>query len=136
MLRFSEGGLSVNDRSRTKEDGRLRFYRYLSLHTMGGGGFTPSPSHNTSTGPMSFPGGYPQSQMGVPQSQTGREVPHDGVLSLPRSGGVPPWPGQDGLLLARLEWGTPQPGMRCSPQPGQDGVTAPPPRPGIGYIRG
>ena len=40
----------------------------LSVHT-GGGGFTPSPSHNTSTGPMSTPRGYPspsQVRMGYP----------------------------------------------------------------------
>ena len=35
--------------------GRYCFHRCLSVHTRRGS--TPSPSHNTSTGPMSFPGG-------------------------------------------------------------------------------
>ena len=56
----------------------------VCLFTQGGGGvFTSSPSHNISTGPMSFPRGYPSdwSQVpfwGVPQSQIsdgGRGVP-------------------------------------------------------------
>ena len=63
-------------------------------HSFGGGGY-PSPSHNTFTGPMSFPG--------VPQwlvpGQDGRGVPHNGV---------PPWLGQD---RGSPWWGYPWPGM-------------------------
>ena len=59
----------------------------VCLSTQEGGGGYPSPSHNTSTGPMSFLGGTqspfhnligsmpfwstPQSQVGVPLSQAG-----------------------------------------------------------------
>ena len=43
------------------------------------GGVTPSPSHNTSTGPMSFLGGYPSDWSHVPA----REYPGWGT----------PWPG-------------------------------------------
>ena len=46
-----------------------------SLLTGEEGGGTPSPSHNTSTGPMSFLGGYPSDWSQVPsQGQVG--VPH------------------------------------------------------------
>ena len=47
------------------------------------GGGTPSPSHNTSTGPMSFLGSTPVTG---PRSQTGGTWDR-----------VPPWPGQDGI---------------------------------------
>ena len=88
--------------SASKGWGRYCFHRCLSTPGGGGGGLTPSPSHNTSTGPMSFLGeGYPsdcsqfpsggggggtQSQVGVPQFQVG----------IPRSQarGTPP-PSQD-----------------------------------------
>ena len=43
---------------RVREGNRNRFSLFLCPH-LGGGGFTPSPSHNTSTGLMSFTGGYP-----------------------------------------------------------------------------
>ena len=39
-------------------DERLCFHRHLSVN-MEGVGFTPPPSHNISTGIMSFPRGYP-----------------------------------------------------------------------------
>ena len=50
--------------------GRYCFYRCLSVNMWGGD--TPSPSHNTSTSPMSFPGDLPQWPVegpfrGVPQ---------------------------------------------------------------------
>ena len=51
---------------------------FFSLSTIGGGG-TPCPSHNTSTGPMSFLGGTPV------------------LMGVPHSGGTPP---------ARSEWDT------------------------------
>ena len=56
----------------------------------GWGGVTPSPSHNTSTGPMSFLGGTP---MTGPRSLTGRGSTR---------------------ILARTEWHQPP------PQPGED----------------
>ena len=64
---------------------------FVSPHL--GGGVTPSPSLNTSTGPMSFLGGYlsdwfqvlgvPQSQMGVPPARDGVPPSRDGI-PLPR----------------------------------------------------
>ena len=36
---------------------RKVLFSEVSVCSQGGGGVTPSPSHNTSTGPMSFPGG-------------------------------------------------------------------------------
>ena len=81
----------------------------------GGGVFRESPSHNTSTGPMSLPGvipvtsspgpykGGPHSQMRVPQSQ---------AMGYPQLG-------QDGVPLG-LDWmGTPN----------QDWMDYPPPHP-------
>ena len=62
--------------------GRYCIHRCLSVH-MGG---TPSPSHNTSTGPMSFPGGTPVPGEGVPQYQ-------DELPPLPQPGQS----GQDGV---------------------------------------
>ena len=104
----------------------------------GGGGSTPSPSQSTPTGPMSFlgaqclvPGPFagkvPQSQMGggtpvlakrweVPKSQVG--VSQDGVPLPARTGWGTP---------TRLGWGTPNQDRMGYPQPGQDGVTPPPP---------
>ena len=97
--------------------GRYCFHRCLSVYTWGR--VTPSPSHNTSTGPMSFlggtpvtgprflPGRYPSPRWGVPQSLVpgpflgGTPVP-DGV---PQDGYTPPgmW-----YPLARSGWvGTP-----------------------------
>ena len=79
--------------------GRYCFHRYLSVHTRGGGGrVSPSPSHNTSTGPMSFPGGYPtdwSSQVPSggaypsPRSLLGYPVPRDGVPPSTRDGVSP-----------------------------------------------
>ena len=53
----------------------------FTLSTIGGGGGTPSPSHNTSTGPMSF--------LGVPSDWF--QVP-----SLGGGGGTPSFPGRAG----------------------------------------
>ena len=104
-------------------------------------GGTPSPSHNTSTDPMSFPGGTPvtgpQSQAeGVPQSWLG--VSHDGYPPWSGQGGVPPrsgWctplPGV-GYPLASSGWGTPLGQDLGTPQSGQDGVLTPP---RTGYAR-
>ena len=73
-------------------------FKGVCLLTQGGGGTpSPSPSHNTSTGPMSFLGyssDWSQVRMGVPQwlvPGQERGVPHDGGT-----------------------WGTPQPGMEYS----------------------
>ena len=89
-----------------------------------------SPSHNTSTGPMSFLGRYPNdgSQVpswGVPQSQVG--VPQDRVPPGQDSGSPPgqvrigyPWPGLGYPPPART--GVPP------PQPGQHGVPPSPDR--------
>ena len=59
----------------------------LSIPRMG----TPSPSHNTSTGPMSFlgvnPVTSPSSPLGVPQSQAGR-CPSSRWGTHPRCGGT------------------------------------------------
>ena len=54
-------------------------------------GVPPSPSHNTSTGPMSFPGGYLNDSSKVP-SQGGTPVPERGFP--PASDGVPPSQGR------------------------------------------
>ena len=87
-----------------------------------GGRCTPSPSHNTSTGPMSFLGGtpvtgprsllrgYPSDWFQVPSqgvSQSWLGVPHDGQVSMgipqPGLGYTPPprigytWTGYAGL---------------------------------------
>ena len=118
-------------------------------HPGGRIGSTTSPSHNTSTGPMSFlvgtpvtspsslPRGYPsQVQMGggyPSQIQTGEP---------PILGWGTPWPGQDGGTQG---WGTPCPEMGYPPPPSQvrtgctpgqsipppqdDGVLPPPPPP-------
>ena len=79
------------------------------------GGY-PIPSHNTSTGPMSFLGGIPVTgsrplPRGYPSPRQG--VPHDGVPPNqvrvghpPTRDGVPPQPGQDGVP-PRAGWGTP-----------------------------
>ena len=62
---------------------------------LGGGVGTPSPSHNTSTGPMPFLGGTPVPGRGrVPQSCSG--VPTMGYPSV-RSGWGTPWLGQPPL---------------------------------------
>ena len=71
-------------------------------------GGTPSPSHNTSTGPMSFPG----------------DTPVTGPRSLP--GGTPGWvpPSQVRMgypPLARSGCGTPQPGKDGVPPPTKTG---------------
>ena len=59
-------------------NGRLCFYRCLSVNT-GEGGVYPISTHNTSTGPVSFPGGYPsdwsQVRMGVPSGREGYPPP-------------------------------------------------------------
>ena len=75
--------------------------------TQGEGG-TPSPSHNTSTGAMSFPGST-QSLVGVPQSHMGKGTP-GWQLSPP----------------SHQDWGT-------STQPERDGIGIPSPQPGLGY---
>ena len=78
-------------------------------------GSTPSSSHNTSTGPMSFAGGYPsQVQMGGAypgQLQIGGTPTRDAVPphqvrmgGTPVSNGVPP-PGHDGGYPSQ-GWGT------------------------------
>ena len=87
-------------------DERLCFHRRQSVYRHrvgGGGGVTPSPSHNTSTGPMSFIGGTPVT----------------GSRSL--LGGTP-WPGQDGVPPPT------QPGQDGVPPPSQDRMGYPPPR--------
>ena len=74
-------------RSRTKYNGRL------FVHFVHHQGVTPSPSHNTSTGPMSF--------LGVPHL-------HPIILPLvpcPFPGGVPQW-----LVPGPIPGGTPVPG--------------------------
>ena len=93
-------------------------------------GGTPFPSHNTSTGPMSFLGGTPVTSprslpWGVPQSQMG-------VYTSPRwtRGGVYPSPRQGKYPSPRWEapksqaggYFSPRPSPR-SPQPGQGGVS-------------
>ena len=90
----------------------LCFHRCVSVHM----GSTPPPSHNTSTGPMSFPRGYPK--MGYPpKARSGSSTP------LARSG----W----GIPLCRSGWGTPQPGQygvapaRDGVLPARDGVSPP-----------
>ena len=67
----------------------------------------PSPSHNTSTGPMSFLGEYPSDWS---QVKTGREMmgyPHPGQ----DGEGYPiigyPIPSRDGYPLVRSRWGVP-----------------------------
>ena len=75
--------------------GRYCFRRCLSVHT-GGGGFTPSPSHNTSPGPMSFSGGTPVTGPrflygGVPHSQMGGTPSQRWGTPPPgQAGGTPP----------------------------------------------
>ena len=61
--------------------GKVLFSQVCLFTPAGGGGeeSTPSPSHNTSTGPVSFLGDVPVPGRGVSQSQV--RVPH--------------WPGQD-----------------------------------------
>ena len=90
---------------------------------------TPSPFHNTSTGPMAFLGGTL-----VLAGGGGEELPHHpGVPPLAKSGWGTPWPGQDGQTpLAKSRWGTPlarsgwgTPLARsgwATPWPSQDGV--------------
>ena len=86
----------------------------------------PSPSHITSTGPMSFPReGYPGSgpRWGIPLSQ----VPGGGYSShrwrIPQ---CTPWPGQDGVPPVQKKGGLPPCQNRIGyPHHGQGGV---PPR--------
>ena len=66
----------------------------------GGGVFTPSPSHNTSTGPRFLPGDTPVPDRGYP-------IPDWGVTPYP-AGGTPSWPGWWGT--PSQGWGTLQPG--------------------------
>ena len=135
------------------KDGEGTVRTGVCLSTPEGGG-TPSPSHNTSTGPMSFLGRYPSdwSQIlpGGTQVPVGGEIPWPrqgyfsprwggGGLSQSQAGGTPvqgrggvtptewyPQPGQDGVPPpARTGWGNPH------PQPGQDRV--PPSQDRMGY---
>ena len=78
--------------------GRYCFRRCVSVRSWGrvGGGFTPSPSYNTSTGPMSIPGGVPS-----PSCRLGEGYPN------PRWGGG--W-------HPSLRW-------RCTSVPGGEGGT-------------
>ena len=81
------------------KDGKGTFFTGVCLPTPGGGGFTPSPSHNTSTSPMSFPGGT--------------------LVAGPRSlpGGYPVL----GYPLARSECGTLSQDWGTSPPPSPPG---------------
>ena len=98
--------LTDNDSSK-----QLCFHRCLSVQVLGAGvsHLHPIvfPSHNASTGPMSFLGGYPSDW----------SLPGGGVTPVPdpRQGGTP-------------SWGTPWPGMGYPPA--HYGV---PPWPGMGY---
>ena len=116
--------------ARIRRMGKVLFTPVYVCSHLGG---TPSPSHNTSTGsmsflegtpshntptdPMSFPRGYqwlvPGLFWGVPQSQA-MGYPRQGVLGYPlvRTGlGYPPsWPGLRYLSPhPGQEWGTPPP---------------------------
>ena len=94
---------SNKDRPRTKYDGSYIFS--LSTTWRGGRECTPSPSHNTSTGPMSFLGVtdfHPMLPLvpcpfwgGVPQAQAGGYSSPRWGVPWSRAGGTP-WPGQDG----------------------------------------
>ena len=95
-------------------------------HVLSGGG---TPSHNTFTGPMSFPWGTPVTCPG--SLLRGYPIPRRGGGATPVPGGGIPKPGQDGVPHpARIGWGTPGQ-VRMGYPPGQDRV--PPPPPGIGY---
>ena len=154
-------------RQRKKYHGRL-FFQFVCQFTSGWGvphlhpiilPLVPfpfqgtSPSHNTSTGPMSFLGN-PSDWSWVPSGgRGGTPVPDRGVTPVPSGeipqsqtvpGWVPPWPDQDGVPLARTGWGTPQPGHDgVAPWQGQDGVppgqdwgTPPPGQVRLGYPQG
>ena len=132
----------TNYRPLTKYDGRLCF----SLFTPGGGtpspsyntstgpmfflGGTPSPPHNTSTGPMSFLGGYPSDWSQVPLGE-GNPVPGGGY-PCPRQVYTPVsrW---DTLVLTR---GYPLPtrtGWVTIPPPARSGCGTTPTPHGTGY---
>ena len=122
-------------RSHPKDGEGNVFTGVLSVHTWpGGGGVTPSASHNTSTGSMSFLGFTkvtgPRSLLEVvPRSQAGAGDPPPPQMQnrtwIPpwtgrdRTGSTTPWPGQNwgyyplvrtelGYSLSAVqEWGTP-----------------------------
>ena len=118
-------------RPRAYYDGKILFSQVSVPHPGGGGGCTSSPSHNTSTGPMSFRGGdvpqwlvsgwgYPgQVRMGVPWPGQDRKYPNQVRMGYPLSRyGVPPSPTRDGVPHSQ-GWGT---------LPARMGLPPPPPR--------
>ena len=82
----------------TKYDGRL-YLQFVCQSTPGGGGVTQSPSHNTSTVPMSFLGGTPSPSN---NTSTGPMFFPGGTL-----GYAPPTRSGQGDTP---RWDTPQPG--------------------------
>ena len=111
------------------------FHRCVSVH-MGGGGVTASPSHNTSTGHMTFPGGGGKSilspshntstgpmsfleggyPISIPEYFHWSQVPSQGVSH----------PGLDGVYPVRTGWRYPPTGLphwdwMVYPPPGLDG---------------
>ena len=84
----------------------------------------PIPSHNTSTGSMSFPGGTPVTG---PRSLPRGYPVQDGRYPSPREGVPQSCAGgtQDGVPLVRPGWGTPPGQDGVPPQPGQDGIPPP-----------
>ena len=109
----------INNKKEWSAISRSVFTR-VCLSTPGGGGVTLSPSHNTSTGHMTFPGRYPYLHSiilplvsgsfpwGKP-TMTGRGTPIQAKSQVRTGWGVPP------DTPSRRGWGT-----RC---PGEDGVT-------------
>ena len=105
-MRASNLQLLINYRTHPKDGEGNIFSLFVSSHLWGGGGFTPCPSDNTSTGPLSFPGVIkvtgPMSLLGDTLARSRWGVPQPGPdIGVPHPGMVHPQPGQDGGTPAR-----------------------------------